>query len=95
MSSILGFAADQGISPSTIFLSSQKYVWAPPRGLACLLDIAPAFESLPSATRLVLAADQGLEPQLSAPEAGVLPLDESAILNLTMYLYTKNALLAI
>jgi hypothetical protein len=31
----------------------------------------------------LLAADQGLEPQLTAPEAVVLPLDESAIYCLT------------
>jgi hypothetical protein len=35
--------------------------------------------------RTFFAAGQGLEPQYLAPEASVLPLDEPAILSLTIY----------
>ncbi len=78
-------AADQGLSATAAgaFRSRMR---------VRTLDNEKPFESLTKVPRgtfyrqhsaSLRAADQGLEPQLTAPEAVVLPLDESAI-NLTI-----------
>jgi hypothetical protein len=74
LSHLLRVSQDRG-SPSTKFSPSLKFVWAPARGLAYLLDITPLF----SPERRQSSLSASVSPASREPRSGIEPETSSFV----------------